>query len=34
LNEEHATILATKWYDHKKLAELGETEGAVPVYLK
>ncbi|KAI0273073.1 hypothetical protein BGY98DRAFT_1099566 [Russula aff. rugulosa BPL654] len=29
LNEEHATILATKWYDHKKLAELGETEGLV-----
>lgn len=29
LNEEHAAILATKWYDHKKLAELGETEGLV-----
>ncbi|KAI9507128.1 hypothetical protein F5148DRAFT_151736 [Russula earlei] len=28
-NEEHATLLATKWYDHKKLAELGETEGLV-----
>lgn len=26
-NEEHATLLATKWYDHKKLAELGEMEG-------
>jgi len=28
-NEEHATLLATKWYDHKKLAELGESEGLV-----
>ncbi|KAH9981560.1 hypothetical protein BJV74DRAFT_778822 [Russula compacta] len=28
-NEEHATLLATKWYDHKKLAELGEMEGLV-----
>jgi len=28
-NEEHANLLATKWYDHKKLAELGESEGLV-----
>ncbi|KAI0291269.1 hypothetical protein BC826DRAFT_1106025 [Russula brevipes] len=28
-NEGHATLLATKWYDHKKLAELGESEGLV-----
>jgi len=28
-NEEHAILLATKWYDHKKLAELGESEGLV-----
>jgi len=28
-NEEHAKLLATKWYDHKKLAELGESEGTL-----
>ncbi len=31
MNEEHAIILATKWYDHKKLAELGETEGTFSI---
>ncbi|KAH9994213.1 hypothetical protein BJV77DRAFT_961527 [Russula vinacea] len=29
MNEGHANLLATKWYDHKKLAELGESEGLV-----
>lgn len=32
MNEGHANLLATKWYDHKKLAELGESEGTALHY--